>query len=334
MSIRIALRLRPFSHEPGTSCPIPHTSWEAKIFPTKIFFRDLASAKEEMLSLPIKGPVKDFTIVLNLEKECLEVFGFAHEGYFHYFIIAKGNKLVLQFKKGKEILLPFAIIHRQPINKERLSLGIHKQQDWDLVCRRRLMTEVFPFWLRLSQVIPEGSLPKKHWGNFGLLFKEVDKNEIVLHFSLVFQTTFQGILSPRVNDQKYLGILPEEKIPEDVPSIGLIHEGAQRIRRIFFREEGDDLFILPELPPEFHAGRFVFLQTEFGDRIDIEWAKKQIKKIAIYPKKTRTIKLHLQRNIHSFRWRKNPHEKGVKYKNGDMLEIHENQPLFLDRFEH
>lgn len=334
MSIKIALRLRPFSHEPGTSCPIPHTSWEAKIYPTKIFFRDLGSSKEETLSLPITGPVKGFTIVLNLEKECIEVFGFAQKSYFHYYIMPKGNKLVLQFHKGKEILLPFAIIHSQPINKERLSLGIHKQQDWNLVCRRKLMTEVFPFWLRLSQMIPKGPIPKKHWGNFALMGKEVEKKEIVEHFSLLFQTTFQGILSPRVNDENYLGILPDETIPVDVSPIGLIHEGAQKIRQIFFREEGDDLFILPELPPEFHAGRFVFLQTKFGDRIDLEWAKKQIKKINIFPKKTRGIKLHLQKAIHSFRVRRHLHEKGEKYKSRDRLEVNENQPLFLDRFEH
>ena len=86
------------------------------------------------------------------------------------------------------------------------------------------MTEVFPFWVRLSHLIPEVELPKKSVGTMPLL-KSVEDG-------LFFQAGFQGILCPRLNDERHLGIINESAI-SSCP-IGLIHEGARQILRLFF----------------------------------------------------------------------------------------------------
>lgn len=326
--------MRPFSHQAGTCCLIPHTCWEARIYPTKIFFRNLIDNRREELNLPLKGPMKRFTVVLDLEKECIEIFGISLQGYFQYKLLIENDQLILRHKKKGEHFLPFISIYKQELNKERLFLGIHKKQDWDLVCRRKMMEEIFPFWIRLSQIIPKVTAPEKPWGNFALLEKGIEKKDVVDHFSLIFQTTFQGILSPRIKDENYLGVLPEETIPSTISPIGLIHEGARKIRRLFFQEDGDKIFILPGLPPEFHSGSFVAIQTSLGDHFDLEWSKKEIKKICIFPKKTRFLTLCLQKKIHSFRLKKTLKGKGERYKSTDNIEIQQDIPLYLDRFEH
>ena len=301
MRIQIGLKLRPFSHRPGIICLIPFTTWEVQVFPALLKFRNLAGKETKDVPLKVEGPVKGFTVMLNLEKARVEVFGRGQKGYFRKFITPK------EYSFLKETPLP--------PSSERLSLGIHKKQDWDLIQRRSDMAEIFPFWLRLSQLIPEKPLPKKTVGTMHLLDD----------LSLLFQVGFQGILSPRLIDENHLGLIKEETTTAS--PLALLHAGANEIRKLFCQEEGNTLHILPNLPKELHAGRYI------TPSYSIEWSKKQIKKIIIDPKETKIIYLNL-RKVKTYRLRKSLRQRGEQRKRDMPIELKRGQRLYLDRFQH
>lgn len=301
MRIKIAGKLRPFSHQPGICCLIPFSTWEAQIFPTKIFFRDLAKGATKEVEIPKQGPIKGFTVLQDLERGRVEVAGRAKDGYFRYFLDTYVEKVELHD------------------SLKRLSLGYHKKQDWELIQRRAEMGEIFPYWIRLAQLIPEVPLPKVPLGTMKLLDQ----------LDLLFQAGFQGILVPCFADENYLGLIPDEKIPAGISPLGLLHEGARRIERLFFYEEDSTWYFLPKLPKEFHSGRFIHLTSAAGDRIDIEWSKKELKKVVIFPQSNRTIHLKLQSSLHHYRL-----QKKVKMQRDQPLELQVDKPLFLDRFTH
>jgi hypothetical protein len=319
MRIKIALKLRPFSHRPGIRCMVPYSTWEAQIFPAKILFHDLLKGGREELSIPWQGPVRGFTVLQDMERGRIEVFGKAQNGYSRYFITADG----LDFS-NKKIPLPFIRKADLPPSLKRLSLGIHKKQDWDLIERRLEMEEVFPFWIRLAQIIPESPLVPI---GTAVLLKQ---NKL----ELAFQAAFQGILCPSLHDENYLGLIPESKIDPGLSPIGIIHEGARQIEALFFKEEDETVHLLPKLPKELHAGRFINLTTSSGDLIDIEWSKKQLKKVIVRPSANHSMRLKLQSQIHSFRLRTNARQKGQLFKHDQPLELQEGQTLYLDRFMH
>ncbi len=320
MRIKIAVKLRPFSHKPGTRCLIPYSSWEISVFPAKLFFYNLAKHEELEISLPIKGPVGGFTILQDMEKGRVEVFGRGKRGYFRYFITTDGIK----FAKGEKIPLPFLAKIELPTSQKRLSLGVHKKQDWDLIQRRSDMAEVFPFWIRLSQLIPQAPLAKV---GTAVLVEEG-------RFDLAFQTAFQGILCPRLCDENHLGILPEIETEKGASPLGLIHYGAEQIEALFFYEEGNTIHLLPNLPKELHAGRFVHLTTSKGDDIDIEWSKKELKKVILRPGKDRSIQLALQSRLRAFRLRTGLRQKGEECRHCQSLTLEKGKTLYLDRFTH
>lgn len=329
MRIQIASRLRPFSHSPGTSVLLPFTTWEVKVFPAKLVFSNLAGAEREEIVLPILGPVQGFTVMQNLEKGRIEVFGRGKAGYFRYLITADH----IQFLNGNKIILPFITKFTIPPSEMRLSLGDHKKQDWDLVKRRADMSEVLPFWLRLSALIPPQSLPQEPFGNYSLLAKIEEKQSIVPYFQNLFQSAFHGIFSPCVRDEKFLGLFPEKEIPQTVCPIPLLHQGAEQIKSLFFVEKEGAISLLPSLPKEFHAGRFLKIKTMQGDLIDLEWSKKQIKKVIVTPANTHPLQLVLPREIRSFRVRKGLQQTGERQDTDQPLALHQGQRLYLDRFE-
>lgn len=345
MHIKIAERLHPFSHQSGTFCLIPYTTWEVQVFPTRLYFRNLQTSKDFDLRLSLKGPVKNFTVEEDLEQGFIRIFGESLEGYIEYLIekdkihfkklpltgILCGTKTV---HKGMSYELPLQIAALTD-SKERLSLGMHRSQDWDMVKRRADLKEIFPIWLRLAALIPEEKITQlPDVGTLTLLnacqkaIDQGEKNHLVPLFTQLFQVAFQGILSPRLSDELFLGIVPDAKIPPQLSPLVILHLGAKLIRSLFFKEEGEMISFLPTLPPEFHSGRFIL-----GDEISIEWSKKLIKKIIWKSKDDREVLLKLQSPIQSFRLRHSLKDRGKKiFKNQSIL-LKAGQLTYLDRFE-
>ncbi len=329
MKITIAQKLFPCSHLPGTTCLIPGSDWQVQAFPTKLRFQSLVSQEEKELSLNIQGPILDFTVQLNLEKLRVEVFGHAAGGYIRYFISMVESGISIFFEKEKrEEILPVSWKQGSP-SQERLSLGMHKKLDWELVHRRRDLKEIFPIWLKLGQITP--STPETKEGAASLL-AECPKLEVVSHFTKLFLAGFKSLLVPRLVDDDHQGIIPSCEATQGSPLI-LLTEGALLIRALFFKEEKDLFYFLPCLPPEFHEGRMVHVTTLKGDIISLEWSKKLLAKVMIHPKETREISFHLQHVLKSFRVKYSLREKGKRHLAKDPLFVEAGKVLYLDRFE-
>ena len=343
LHIKIAERLHPFSHQSGTVCLIPKTTWEVQVFPALLRFRDLESSQHFELALDFKGPIKDFTLEQDLEKGCVRVYGMSQTGYIDYQITRDKNTLNLVRRKGESISLPVALKDEFfPLLPERLSLGMHRSQDWTLVQRRMDLSEIFPTWLRLAALTPQRKIKELPSVGTLILLQECknaiskrEKKQLSPLFTALFQTAFQGILSPRLMDEHFLGIIPqsEKEIPSSLSSLVLLQESAKLIRELFFKEEEKKIFLLPCLPPEMHSGRFISIRTSTGDEISMEWSKKLLKKVVWRNATQKEIVLELQASLKSFRLRHALRDRGTRISTDEPLFLKAGQTLYLDRFQ-
>jgi hypothetical protein len=316
MQVKIAGKLHPFSHAKEVTCLIPGSPHIVRIYPTLLRYQD----KE--IRLPIAGPVKNFTVVLDLERECIVVFGHAANGFKRYCISYRSGEMVVDFDK----IPPVPVIKR-----ERLSLGNHRLQDWARVIERHDFSEIFPAWLRLSELSPE-VVEKEAY-----LLKQIheaksDKNRILEAFSHLFHAHFTGILTPRLRDEEYQGLIPEsENLPEGCP-LFILKQGAKLIRSLFI-EDAEKLALLPALPREFHAGRFIDIRLKSGDVLHMEWSAKQLRRVVWHPASDQVRALQLQSCLRSFRLRTCMKDKGVQVDADTSLHLKAGQVLYLDRFQ-
>lgn len=357
MHIKIAQRLHPFSHEMGTFCLIPKTNWEIQVFPTLLRLRDLQTHNHIDIQLFFKGPFKNFTLEQDLEKARLRIFGLAAEGYIEYTLSTEHSAVVLlmhklpkviscQFgerslnlQKGDSISLPISVENVRDSN-ERLSLGMHRQQDWQLVKRRSDLLEIIPTWLRLASLIPEKEKEKiPSSGTYYLVaeckkaIEQKDKIKLFPLFTQLFQTAFEGILSPRLTDECHQGILPQGAIPSSISALGVLTESATLLRALFFNEQQECISFLPCLPPQAHSGRFIGITTQNGDEIAFEWSKKLLKKVIWHSNSDQKVELKFQKALHSFRIRHSLKERGKRQSCDEPLILKKGQRIFLDRFE-
>lgn len=279
------------------------------------------------------GPVRPFTIFQDLEKGRIEVRAKAEDGFFRFFIAAEEGMVKLIPLKGPLQPLVLAIagnISSPP--KERLSLGINKQQDWQMVLRRGDPAEVLPFWLRLAAWTPEiPSDPNEKRGTYSLLQKGEKGKQYTL-LKNAFEGCFEGLLTPRLTDG-YLGLISPEKLPETLSPLPILHRGATLIHSLFVAFDSDEIALLPHLPPEFHSGRFINIASPHGDTLSIEWTKKLLKKVQLKAGSTRTLSWKLQRSLHSYRLRVGRATRGERISIQQPLEIENGREYHLDRFE-
>lgn len=359
MHIKIAERLKPFSHLPGTTCLIPLSAWQVQIFPTLLRFSDMMG-KQIALKLGLLGPMRDFTIELDLENALIRVFGHTARGYVRYQVVSEEKNVVLHFEKtppeGVEYHLssqesPAVVKNNEKISiaisqepivpvHERLSLGMHKAQDWEMVCRRKDAKEIFPIWLRLSELTPVIHPPVSKVGTLLLLAEceniiaSRERNDLVSTFMNLFQAGFYGIFTPRLIDDQFQGFVPDlSPVPANLSPIVLIKRGAALIRSFFFQESEAALHLLPALPPEFHAGRFVALQCQDGSQFDLEWTKKLLRRAVLRAARDRQVVLVLQKPLKSFRLRRSLKDKGEVLNASDPFKVKAGEIIFLDRFQ-
>lgn len=317
MKITIAERLRPFSHLPGASCVIPWSCFKVQAFPALLIFENLNTFEKHEYKLDWKGPVKEFTLELDLEKGVVWVYGKTVEGH---------RKICIEMQEAgiaidKKLVVSGTQVMPHPL--ERLSLGMSKKLDWELVCRRQEMAEILPIWFRLGQMVLKSGTAS--------LFHECEKLDVITTYLNLFLTGFEGVLAPRLSDAAHQGIVSTGNVSES-PLI-LLTEGAKYIRALFFKETDQSWDFLPCLSPEFHAGRFVQLTTKAGDKLDFEWSKKLLQKVVIHAESDREIVICLPKPLISCRLRTSLKQKGSRHLMDKPLILRPGQKLFLDRFE-
>lgn len=140
---------------------------------------------------------------------------------------------------------------------ERLHLGSFRNVSVDQLRRNASLVELFPIWFALGQGAPSDEVTEEELSSF-------DWREL-------FWKETEGAFAPL--NEKILGL------------------GYRYIRSRFIRKEGRDLFFLPHLPKEAHAGRIRL--TFEGMRVEIEWSRHKIKKIACLMSCTKEVRFQL-----------------------------------------
>lgn len=357
MNITIAERLRPFCHTPGASCIVPFSAWKICVFPSRLICEHLLDGSTREFSLSLQGPVKEFTVQQELEEGCVKVFGFAIDGYFRYCLKMQDGILQLCFEKvpASGVTLSSANVSQHIVGAEiitigekqiatiensleKLSLGQHKAQDWSAMRKRQDLSEIFPHWLRLGQIIPKVDEASNHEGMLQLLEQceraaSSDKMQVKDAFTKLFLAGFSSMLTPRLVDEEHQGIVPVVASAPSASAIQLLAKGSSVIRSLFFQEKDGVYHLLPCLPPDFHAGRMIRLKTSQGDLIDLEWSKKTLKRAVIHVSSTKEITFGLQKQIESYRVRRSLSSRGVVCKPGDKISCTEGDILYLDHFQ-
>lgn len=256
--------------------------------------------------------------------------------------------------KSQEIGYPWLNVEFSISEIEKLSLGCHKAQDWEMISRRLDLKEIFPFCLRLASLIKEESeqkLTELSVGTLKLLqnCKElIDKRDITslyTAFLSLFQAGFHHLLVPRLYDNDHQGFqLSQPTIENSISPLILLNQTAQLIRSLFIQENalGREIFILPVLLPEFPSGRFVNIKG-LGLLMDLEWSKKSIRRMVIKALESKAITLHFQKHIKQCRLRKKDKKNysserraeamGVSIdEKGMVLEVEKGEVYFIDQF--
>jgi len=358
MKITIAQRFSPFSHAKGSTFLLPKSTWAIRVYPTRLEYTDLEGKNSPFfIDFSFVGPIGEFTGELDLERGVLRVFGKTKEGYMRYVVERESTGISLtiektpkervscsisslgkkELAKGESILIPVkGDKHQIEAPRERLSLGMHKAQEWESICRRLDFKEIFPLWLRLAAWIPHKENRSSN-GN-GLLLSECQelitkgiRDKVLAAFERFFLAAFSGLLVPRLIDTEYQGILPSSQ-PVSLSPLPLLTEGGQLIRSLFIQEREGHLAILPCLPPSFHSGRMTSVQTAQGIEIALEWTKGKLRRMELSGQGE--ISLKLPKGIRSCRGRTG--RKGFKHfsleKEGLLKLSLEEQTFHLDRF--
>ena len=302
------------------SCVIPRTHSILTAFPT------LLRIDAHDIPIPVTGPVRNFTLQQDLERDSIFVFGKAKEGYFRLQVLANETSIQLISEKGPVIRLEFPTSRYQPeAEMERLSLGSHKAQDWDLVKRRADLSEILPALFFLGQKVPQ--VTEETWKGTAALLTLPDKRDNLEGALLaLFQAGFADLLVPRLFDDQYQGFTSTEVVGGN--PFFLLQRSAKILRSLFFRQEGKVLSFLPFLPISFHAGRMTHIQVPGVGVLDFEWSKKVLRRVQIQAHFCGEVGFQLQKEIQSFRVNK----ERVLEKNEPLM-LTKHTTYYLDRFQ-
>ena len=326
--IKIADRFRPFSHTPGAMCMVPGSNWALEAHPTE--FRFVCGESEFFLNLGLTGPVEGFTLEQDLERNVARVFGKAKEGYYHFQIGQFGDALVIRLSRGKSIPYTFAgktgvfergaqlEIASEPVlcqdHVERLSLGMNKKLDWDLVVRRGDLREILPVLFFLGQ---KTSINKVNFS--------------IQDLELFVKNQFYSILVPSKVGGQRLGLKLQEIAPH-ISNVEILNQAYQAIRALFIQEENGQISILPALPKEFVFGRALSLKTSRAI-FDLEWSKRKLFKVKITGIQSGILPIVWPKDIDAFRFRHSPQKKGKMVTVADEILISPGETIYLDKFQ-
>lgn len=322
---RIAQKLAPFSRHCGIKCLVPRSHYAAEVFPTLLRLYDLRSkenslVKEEHFS--IKGPLKEFNVMCDIDRGVLSV----SSEQLCYHILPDATVV-----HGKKSGLASSM------HKERLSLGSHKKQDWAEVRKRLDFVELFPIWHALGRGLELPEIALEKIGMFSLLeecrrtLQQPHPEKSLFCFKKLFLAAFEGMFVPRLIDTDHQGIV-EEQVGVHSP-LYLLKKSAELIRSLFVRIEGNKILLLPHLPPEFFAGRFVHVSVPPFGELDLEWSKKTVRQVVLRSVCDTSFQFDFGSSFKSFRLRKDRQDRGVRLDSTELFKVAKGATYHLDRFE-
>ncbi|MEI8365387.1 MAG: hypothetical protein WCF65_03120 [Parachlamydiaceae bacterium] len=343
MLIKIAERLRPFSHQPGTPVVLPGSTLRLKVYPERVVVENIAGpvpVAVETLSFHVEGPLEQFTILQDLEKGCVVVWGHGPLGFVRYRLHASKNGTKVLCYREKGLAQETSVIAEEVFSMpevETLSLGNHKGQDWALIRRRMNMEEILPLWHRLGQLVPsqqhnpqpdETSLFAKLRHTIGSSSPE----QILPCFRDIFLAGFEGSLSPRLTDEDHQGICQGPIIAADSP-VDLLVEGAALIRSLFVQHTGTTIALLPALPPSFHCGRLVNVACQAAGKLSIEWSKKDPRCVTFSATEDQVLTFRFSQEKTRCRLRTSHKDRGIEFLSNSHLQVIAGQHYWFDNFK-
>ena len=312
MSIKIDQKLKPFSHRFGARCVVLKSRIVVEIFPALIRIQGIE------FPIQITGPVKEFTVQMDLERECIFIWMIAKEGYFRFKIHADQEIILTVIRSPKNgvqigsnrlmpkhsIVLCKSETTLQASTSERLFLGSWKDQDWDLIQRRSDLKEILPILFSLGQKIPY--LEKGHGGTVDLMDKSLLK---------CYMASFTDFLIPHLTDQMHQGIVLEREEKGDPMSLFSIF--YEKMKQSILIERKNEVEIFSDFIEQFPSGKATHLKVLDGE-IHLEWSKHFLRKmifqptvsgnaVFIFPKKIQRFRGPVKKNESLF------YEAGKKY---------------------
>ena len=306
MKITIAGRFFPFSHRAGTHVLIPKTQIVAEIYPSFIRFHNCESPGIYELDIQTGGYVDGFTIIQDLEKHVIRVFGTSSSGYISYelqysqgyimlHLIRAKNSLNMIFQGKSETIWPkgnlqlIAVTKCVDLGLPRLAFGIHKLQNIDHIAIRKDLREIIPFLYRIGKLSPT-DLRDIEPGTTGELVQKIrdriqirDKMGLTLALREFFFIAIRDLFVPQLFDYRLQGSFTPPDTSKLHYDTNLLSEVAVLIESLFLEERGNSLFLLPLLLPTLHAGRFVNLSTQAKKyTLDMEWRSHKLRKVIFY----------------------------------------------------
>ena len=332
--IQVRDRFRPFLHLAGSFCMIPTSNWAVKAYPTNVQL----FCEKALLSIiwHLTGPVRGFTLQQDLEKDCVYIFGKAQEGYFLFEITHREEKIVLLLKrgfsigyeeeKGQGILkrgesLQF-FVGEKPYERrfiERLSLGVHKKLDWELVQRRNDLKELLPVLFFLGQK------------SFPYLEKSLFVPKSEEDFEGLIQSYFTSLCMPQREKAFGLG-LASKSFSLSVPLGGILFQMYRSIRSLFLQEKDQSVSLLPHLFSPFLSGRALGLQTRFA-LFHLEWRNRKLRRVQIKALLDGPLPLLFPKEIKKFRLRQSQEKRGSEMSCTDSLFLACGKVYYLDKFQ-
>ncbi len=324
MKIEINEKIRPFSHRSGVCCLIPGSEVSVQVFAALLRVNGLSD-----MPLAITGPIKEFTVQIDLEKQVLWVWGIAQEGHYRFGLQNEEGSIVLfmdrcpangieigRYKamRKDKIVLCAAKKSVAPLRMEKLFLGNHKAQDWDYVWRRMDLKEIAPALFLLGQQTP---FVQEAQGPIA--------NLIQTQLSLFVRVGLSDLLVPRLEDLDYQGIVPSN-LGQGDPN-GLLRAAYLKMRSFLLAVTFNSVQILPDLPIDWDAGRAVCLQEESVGEFALEWSRSQMRKMIVRALKTQSLSFCFAKPICRYRL------NGVWTDNGAVVDLEEGKVYFFDRFE-
>jgi hypothetical protein len=321
--IRIGEKFAPFSHLPGTRVLVPGSDWVVQCFPALLRIEGRAE-----IPIALTGPVAEFTVQLDLEKNGVLIWGKAAQGYFKYRLTAEEPGLVLTLERGpkegvrfgdktlsskEKVLIALGGQFYPCFRTEKLSLGNFKSQNWDIIGRNYDLRDMIPPLFLLGQKVP--SLTPAVGGTAVLLPERLD---------LFVRAGLTGLLLPRLQDSDHHGIGLQAGSGNP---LSLLNNLYRAVRAFLIVEQNPVLEVLPHLPHSWDAGRTMGLVVEGLGTIDLEWSRRMVRRMIVRTERDSAPLFRFAKPIASFRL------NGQRRESGESLSLQAGKTYLFDRFQ-
>lgn len=357
MKITIDARFSPFSHRTGTHVLIPKTSIVVEIYPSRIRFYTCQTTDVYEMDIETGGYVHGFTVIQDLERQVVRIFGTSNNGYISYELgffagyividlIRSRNPLNITFQGKKHTVFPKTHLELFPISKSisgslpRLAFGIHKSQNIDHIAIRKDLRETVPFLYRIGKLSPKYS-DDIRIGTTGELVQNIrkciearDKIGTTIAFQEFFAIAIRDLFVPQLFDYRLQGLFTPPEISTPYYDTSLLSMVSELIENLFLEQKGSSISFFPLLLPIFHAGRFLkFNSPDNSYTLDMEWRSHKLRKVIFYSHDTRMYHFLLPKPLRNFRLRSSKADLGTMYCSGDLISLKKNTTYFFDRFQ-